>query len=51
MNGCELVSFISALSCIISQDRDADELGLLAVVFTQLGDSLAVIAAKKGLIK
>lgn len=47
MNGCELVTLISTLACIISQDKTADEITLLAVIFTQLGDSLATIAATK----
>lgn len=48
MNGCELVNIISILSCIISQDKTSEELALLATIFTQLGDSLAVIAITKG---
>lgn len=47
MNGCELVNFISILACAIAQDKTADELTLLGTIFTQLGDSLATIAATK----
>ena len=43
MNGCELVTLVSTLACIISQDKTTDEIALLATVFTQLGDSLATI--------
>lgn len=47
MNGCELVNLISILSCAIAQDKTSEELNLLAAVFSQLGDSLAVIASTK----
>lgn len=47
MNGCELVNLVSILSCIIAQDKTQDELNLLAAIFSQLGDSLAVIANTK----
>lgn len=40
---------ISALSCEIAKDKTADELSLLGAVFSQLGDSLATIAAQKAL--
>lgn len=47
MNGCELVTLVSTLACIISQDKTADEIALLATIFTQLGDSLVTIAITK----
>lgn len=47
MNSCELVTFISALACAISQNMSNQEIDLLAVVFTQLGDTLATISFKK----
>lgn len=47
MNSCELVTLISTLSCIIAQDKTNDELNLLSAIFTQLGDSLATIAASR----
>lgn len=43
MNSCELVNLISALSCAIAKSFTPDETALLAVFFTQLGDSLATI--------
>ena len=43
MNSCELVSFVSAVSCAISKACTPEEIALLAAVFTQLGDSLATI--------
>lgn len=47
MNGCELVTLISTLACIIAQDKTDDELNLLAAIFTQLGDSLTTIVASR----
>ncbi|WP_337400150.1 DUF6774 domain-containing protein [Congzhengia sp.] len=45
MNPCELVTLISSLSCAISKTFSAEEISILAAVFTQLGDSLATILA------
>lgn len=47
MNSCELVTFISTLSCIISKDMSKKEIDFLSVVFTQLGDTLATISLNK----
>ncbi|HCD43992.1 MAG TPA: hypothetical protein DEQ64_09710 [Lachnoclostridium sp.] len=47
MQPCELVMFVSSLACCIAQDRSSDELALLASIFSQLGDSLATIAAQQ----
>lgn len=47
MNGCEIVTLVSTLACIISQDKSAEELALLAAIFTQLGDSLVTLAITK----
>ena len=47
MNSCEFVSFITSIACVISKDKSADELTLLGAFFTQLGDTLATIAATK----
>ncbi len=49
MNSCELVTLISTLSCLIANSFDDDSLGVLAAVFTQLGDSIATILANKNL--
>ena len=45
MLGCEFVTFISALACAIAKDKTQDELNILSVFFTQLGDSLATLSA------
>ncbi|MGN1123895.1 MAG: DUF6774 domain-containing protein [Eubacterium sp.] len=44
-DGCSLNLTVSALACAISKGKSEEELALLAVFFTQLGDSLATIAA------
>ena len=49
MNACELTAAITAAANTIACNMDNDELNLLAVILTQLGDTLAVIAAKRSL--
>lgn len=49
MQSCELIMSISALACCIAQERSVDEISLLASIFSQLGDSLATIAAQEAL--
>lgn len=50
MNSCELVNFISMLTCLIVQNYNDDEIALLAAIFTQLGDSLATILSNEALL-
>ena len=45
MNACELVTFISTLSCAIANEFSTSDVALLAAVFTQLGDSLTTMLA------
>ena len=45
MNPCAFVNFISLLSCEIAKDKSQDELAILSAFFTQLGDTLATLAA------
>jgi len=48
MDGCELVFGISALAIAIAvQIEDTDDLTVIAAAFTQLGDTLAIIAAQR----
>ncbi len=49
MDECELITLISLVSCSISKCCSTDEISLLAVVFTQLGDTLATILTKREL--
>lgn len=45
MNSCEFVTFISALACSIAKNKTEEEINLLALLFTQLGDTLATLSA------
>ena len=47
MSPCELVSFVTAVSCSIANCCSEDEMAVLAAVFTQLGDTLATIAVQR----
>ncbi len=49
LNPCELVTLISSIACIIAKDKTVSEISLLSSIFSQLGDSLAIIAAKQAL--
>ncbi len=44
MESCQLVVLVSLLSCYIAKDKSLEELNFLAVLFTQIGDTLATIA-------
>lgn len=45
MDGCSLNLSVSALACAIAKGKSNEEIAHLAVIFTQLGDSLATIAS------
>lgn len=49
MSECELVAFISTVACTLSKCCSTDELTILSVVFSQLGDTLATILTKREL--
>lgn len=52
MGACELTAFITAVAIAVAKNvQDNDELDLLAASFTQLGDTLATIAAQRALIE
>ncbi|MGI5959695.1 MAG: DUF6774 domain-containing protein [Massiliimalia sp.] len=51
MNACELTASITAAANSLACTCTTQELELLAVVFTQLGDTLATIALKNNLCK
>lgn len=46
MSDCKLPITISVLACAIADNRSSDEIDLLGALFTQLGDTLATIAAQ-----
>lgn len=43
MQSCELVTAITAIACTIAKCCSQEDVSLLAVLFTQLGDTLATI--------
>ena len=45
MQSCEFVVSISALACSIAKDKSPDEIALISAFFSQLGDTMATIAA------
>lgn len=45
MDGCALNLSVSALACALAEGKSNEEIAHLAVIFTQLGDSLATIAS------
>jgi len=48
MEGCELVVGITALAiAIAAQIEDINDLTVIGAAFTQLGDTLAIIAAQR----
>ena len=47
MNPCDLVAYISALSCAIYKTFPKEELPVIASALTQLGDSLATMLAQE----
>lgn len=49
MEECELVLFISTVACTIAKCYNDDELALLGSIFSQLGDTLATIEARRDL--
>ena len=49
MNPCELTATITALANAIACKSTVDELNLLGVTLTQLGDTLITIATQKSI--
>jgi hypothetical protein len=50
MDACALPIGVSALACAIAEQiQDSSDLALLAAVLTQLGDTLATIAAARAI--
>ena len=45
MQSCEFAMTITALACNLAQGKTPDEIALYAAFFSQLGDTLATIAA------
>ena len=49
MNACELTASITALANTIACTLSEEELNMLGVILTQLGDTLFTIATQRGL--
>lgn len=49
MDECDLIVLISAIACTLSKCCTTEELSLLAVTFTQLGDTLSTVITKREL--
>ncbi len=50
LNALELTTTINALSVAVSECIDDDKLTLAAAIFTQIGDTLAVIALQRDIL-
>ena len=44
LNGCELTASITALANTLTRNLTADEMNLLGVILTQLGDTVLTLA-------
>lgn len=49
MDPCELTAAVTAIANMIACRLDDDELAVIASVFVQLGDTLAVIGAQRAI--
>ena len=49
MNPCELTASVTALANALAYGLTEEDLGLLAAVLTQLGDTLTTIAVQRGI--
>ena len=51
MKPCELTAAVTALANTIARGQSVDELNLLGVILTQLGDTMFTIAAQREICK
>ena len=49
MNGCTLTASVTALANTLACNLTEDELNLLGVILTQLGDTLLTIATQRSI--
>ena len=45
MNSYDTVSVVTAIACLLRKELSDEQVALLALIFTQLGDTLATLAA------
>ena len=48
-SGLDLVGLSSSIAALISQNVDTNDLGILAALFTTIGDNLALIATSRAI--
>jgi hypothetical protein len=51
MDECELIYFVTTVACAIAKCCPTEDIGILAVMFAQLGDTLATVVAKRELLE
>lgn len=51
MNACELTASITALANMLAKSFTDEELEILGVVLTQLGDTILTIATRRSICK
>lgn len=49
MNACELTASITAIANLLAEKLNDDELSILGVVLTQLGDTVLTIATQRSI--
>lgn len=49
MNSCELTTYVTAVANTLACNLSADDIELLGVILTQLGDTLLTIATHKNI--
>ena len=49
MNACELTASVTAIANLLAQNFTDDELNILGVVLTQLGDTILTIATQRSI--
>ena len=49
MNACELTASVTAIANLLAQHFTDDELNILGVVLTQLGDTILTIATQRSI--
>lgn len=47
MSDCDLIAFVTTIACGIIKCCDEDEISILSVIFSQLGDTLATYLTQK----
>lgn len=49
MNACELTASVTTIANLLAQNFTDDELNILGVVLTQLGDTILTIATQRSI--